>query len=719
MTECEVRPQSALAVGRRVAQIAVRNVIPVRVSPRPRRAGRLVQCRVIQRTREVGRKPTQRRLDRGPAVAKHVVGGTQPRVQIIEIWRVPYRRKIARGHERAGRHVLFRNGPVKVVVPHAEVQRQLPDRPLILREEAEVPRATQSLEWYGPDRDRLGRRAPERVRPGAVDLVRVVGFVRFAFAVLVEVESCLEGMRAGDVGDGEPLMVLPVMLFPVTSGMRQRQSARAVSEVCCKIRDLNSVRSDALFPSGGIVEHVRRRARLNQQPARGAIRPRDERQVVEQVIVSPHGLGSRENAAVRLRFEQRPETTAIGLRLIGAHDLMLRAGLPRQSETVVPVVIVGIGRPTQIGLVQQDAPLGVGVDRRGELVVVVALLILLVDRPPVPREEPQRIAHDRTAKHARRVIRLFDRGRKAKAPVAQSAIHIVALQARAGQPAEDASRERVASVFGHDVHLDAAGISFGRHAARLDHDFLKREIVEDEDGAPLQPLTHAVLQRHVVNRATPMNPELRALVEAADTVGARLVQHGTRDHRRILTDTSGRRERIQRGTRQRRLLSNVAGVHHRGGARDGDGFLERSHPQLRIHCRREPRRQLEAFSLDHAEARQREGDGVDAGPQIDDPIQTLAVSDDGAGSVDECGTGGFHRDAAQHRTRRISYDTSHNGGVGNLCPRCRGDEKQPDDEDGTHESLDVHGLASDQIPELLPPRSTAVKNIPRFCRMPS
>ena len=142
-----------------------------------------------------------------------------------------------------------------------------------------------------------------------------------------------------------------------------------------------------------------------------------------------------------------------------------------------------------------------------------------------------------------------------------------------------------------------------------------------------------------------MNPELRALIEAADAMGARLVQHGTGNHCGILTDPSRRRERIQCGARQRGLLSNVPDVHHRGDTRDGDGLLERSHLQLAIHRRREARRELEAFSLDRAEARQGERDGVDAGPQIDDSVQPLAVRDDGADPFDESGTRGLHRDA--------------------------------------------------------------------------
>ena len=67
---------------------------------------------------------------------------------------------------------------------------------------------------------------------------------------------------------------------------------------------------------------------------------------------------------------------------------MLRRGLPRQAQAVVPVVVVCVRRPTQIRLVEQDSPLFVGADRRGELVEIIALLVLLVDRSPVAREEP-------------------------------------------------------------------------------------------------------------------------------------------------------------------------------------------------------------------------------------------------------------------------------------------------------------------------------------------
>ncbi len=291
------------------------------------------------------------------------------------------------------------------------------------------------------------------------------------------------------------------------------------------------------------------------------------------------------------------------------------------------------------------------------------------------------------------VVRLLDRRRERQTSRAEHLIQIVALQARAREACEDASRERVASVLGHDVHLDATGIAFGRHAARLDDDFLEAQIVENEDRASLQALAHTVLNGDIVDRSAAVDPELRTLVEAADAVGAGLVQHGTRNDGRILADASGGGERIQHGTRERGLLSDVSDVHDRGRARDRDRLLERSHFQLAIHRRRESRRQLEAFSPDRAEAGQRERDGIEAGPQIDNPVQALTVRAHGSDLVDEGGTRGFHGHARQDRARRVSHHPRDGGSIGNLCPRDGRQEQETRNDDGTHESLVIHGLA--------------------------
>ncbi len=63
---------------------------------------------------------------------------------------------------------------------------------------------------------------------------------------------------------------------------------------------------------------------------------------------------------------------------------------------------------------------------------------------------------------------------------------------------------------------------------------------------------------------------------------------------------------------------------------DGDGFLDRTHLQVDVDGGREVRAQLDAFTADHREPGQREGHGVRAWPQVDDPVDACTVCDGGA-----------------------------------------------------------------------------------------
>ena len=77
----------------------------------------------------------------------------------------------------------------------------------------------------------------------------------------------------------------------------------------------------------------------------------------------------------------------------------------------------------------------------------------------------------------------------------------------------------------------------------------------------------------------------------------------------------------------RRLPPDALHVDDRRLAGDGDRFRERADPQIRVDRGGERAGQLDALALDGAEAGQREGDGVGAGPQIDDAVLAGAVGD--------------------------------------------------------------------------------------------
>ena len=89
----------------------------------------------------------------------------------------------------------------------------------------------------------------------------------------------------------------------------------------------------------------------------------------------------------------------------------------------------------------------------------------------------------------------------------------------------------------------------------------------------------------------------------------------------------------------------------------GDRFLEGADAHLGVDRGDERAGQLDPFAPDDGEARQREGDAVDARPEIDDPILAGPVGHDGADLLDQRGAGGFDGHAGQHGTRGIAHDT--------------------------------------------------------------
>jgi hypothetical protein len=66
--------------------------------------------------------------------------------------------------------------------------------------------------------------------------------------------------------------------------------------------------------------------------------------------------------------------------------------------------------------------------------------------------------------------------------------------------------------------------------------------------------------------------------------------------------------------------------------------------------------QLDPFAPDRGKSRQREGDGVRSGTQIDDAIQPLAVRHRRARARDERGAAGLDGHAGQHRPRGVPDD---------------------------------------------------------------
>ena len=113
-------------------------------------------------------------------------------------------------------------------------------------------------------------------------------------------------------------------------------------------------------------------------------------------------------------------------------------------------------------------------------------------------------------------------------------------------------------------------------------------------------------------------------------------------------------------------------VDDRRFARHRDCFFQRADFQLAVHRRDEVSRELDAFALDGAEARQRERHRIGARPQIHDAVLARIVADHRADLFDQNGACRFDGDAWQHRARRVFHDA----GNGGLRARHRWQEEQ-------------------------------------------
>src|SRR5262249_26051423 len=90
------------------------------------------------------------RLDCGLAVAEHVERRAEAWADVLVVGNVVHLRGAERGPERAGGDVLCPGLAVGLIETEAGVQRQLAQRPLILRVEAETPEPRIRLERAGP-----------------------------------------------------------------------------------------------------------------------------------------------------------------------------------------------------------------------------------------------------------------------------------------------------------------------------------------------------------------------------------------------------------------------------------------------------------------------------------------------------------------------------------------------------------------------------------------
>ena len=267
------------------------------------------------------------------------------------------------------------------------------------------------------------------------------------------------------------------------------------------------------------------------------------------------------------------------------------------------------------------------------------------------------------------------------------------MQLRPGIRDVQASRKLVTPILGDDVHLDSSSHCLGRRAGRLDHDFLESLRVEAEDTQRLLVLVQAFHVRAEVRSALAVNPELTTLaLVAAHVLEGWIRVCGARDNRSVLAEPLGGRDRIQRLTRDRGLLSYVLDIYDRGLLEDGHRLRERTRAHLGIDRRCERRRQFHPFPLEGAETGQRERDTVASGPQIHNSVKTTFITDDGTDPVDQSWAGCFHRDAGYDCSRRISYDSGYRTRPRALRPAGSRQQHHKPQHDQAHDRH-VHGFS--------------------------
>ena len=532
--EILIRPRAALAVGRRVQEVAVRRKVSAariadaerRVIPRPVGRERKQIRGIRRRHADDVRVPADRPLQRGLAVAKEIVGAADTRAEIPPVRDVLRGRNPSLGDEEAGRRDKRRARHVDVVVAQPEVHRQAANpraRPLILHVDRGIERGLFEMRRRREQLQRHGALVIECIenRPVRHEQIGAVFFV-VARRDLSHVHAALQVMRAGDVGDRELLVVLPARQRRVRRAARRRSVGRPVFQVERLFRDLDAVEVDPLAALVRLRDVIGAAGKGQENPVRHRIRPRRSEVVVRFIFVLSGRFRSDQRPA--LRPEQRVDAVAVVLKRSPDDDLVLLGGLQREPQAVVTVEVVAARGPAEVRLVQHAL-------RLCELVPVDPGGILLRDALAGGAEEPQLVSFDRTADARRRLHELLDR-RKAcrggvEAACEQLVVDVVALKAGSRVRDVRGAREDVAAVLRDHVQLHTARVAVRAYSARLGHHFLKGDAIEDENaGVCGRHLgVHAVDDGLRVRRSVNREPRLRPVAQRAGRAVTFVVQH--------------------------------------------------------------------------------------------------------------------------------------------------------------------------------------------------
>ena len=96
-------------------------------------------------------------------------------------------------------------------------------------------------------------------------------------------------------------------------------------------------------------------------------------------------------------------------------------------------------------------------------------------------------------------------------------------------------------------------------------------------------------------------------------------------------------------------------VDHRCCPRHGHRLLEPADPQHGIDGHREGRGELQLLADDGGESGERKGQGVGAGPQVEDRVASGAVGERGAGALDQHRAGSLDGDTGQHSADVVGH----------------------------------------------------------------
>ena len=466
-TERRIRERSAFAVGRRRDQVAVRHVVAVGIGPAAGR-GHIEQERIVL-LRERGlaehHVPAGGGLQRRLAVAEQVVGDPEPWREVLPVRQIVDGRPRLGWRERPRPARLVVGNPTDVAVePDAGVDREPPERPLILGEEAENPVFLDLMARLYEDRDRRRNRVAQRV-------VHALSGVAPLHVVLppLEVRAHLGDMTAGDVGRGGFQVrhpVAPAVFVRIAGGRRSEREAGP---------DIDG--PDDLIDTcdGGIEDDVVVDVavhRFEHEPGRDGRLPGHLEHVVvlQREPLIDRGLEHAGTADAHAHLLAR-------LRVHVEAQLVLRGGLPREAPAHVSVP-VGV----EVWLVQIHVAGGAErrVVREGERVdrAKCACHGLLLRPSADRREKPQFVGLDRSANRCVDVVDVPQLVHRVQTTAAQVVVQVAALKVAARIGTQKEAGEAVAPFLGNHVRAHTTRLRFGRQRGRLVDELLSLGRIE-------------------------------------------------------------------------------------------------------------------------------------------------------------------------------------------------------------------------------------------------